>query len=129
VKFTAIRALGEIGDSSLTPVLLDALGDRSSSAKWMAMRALEKHGDESAIPAVTERTKAIVSKPRKYGQEHKSELEAAIEFLNRFAAQKPEIRVLFDQIKTNRWQNVFPDEQRWLKENIPAFADTRVSEG
>jgi HEAT repeat protein len=37
VKVSAIHALGGLGDSTLTPLYLDALSDRSWVAKWSAM--------------------------------------------------------------------------------------------
>ena len=55
VKCSAIHALGLLGDSSLTPVLLEALSDRSWASKLYAMEAIHRNADERAVVAVSER--------------------------------------------------------------------------
>jgi hypothetical protein len=64
VKCSAVYALAQIGDASILPVFLDALTDRSWAAKWYAMSAIARHGDEQATEPVCERVRVILAKPR-----------------------------------------------------------------
>jgi HEAT repeat protein len=52
VRRVACEALGEIGDASAVPVLIEAVGDEYEDVRWTACGALEEIGDASAVPAL-----------------------------------------------------------------------------
>jgi len=91
-----------------------------ADAKWYAMSALNKFGDETAIAAVCARLETISAKKRKVWQTPKSELLEAVDFLARFDSD-PAVQKLFDKIRCQRWEMLFEYEKQWLRENIKCF--------
>jgi HEAT repeat protein len=116
VKASAIYALARIGNTTLTPLFLDALGDRSQVAKGYAVNALYQHGDSSAVPAVCARIKDILKRDRKTRTMPKTELMVAVEFILRFRHDEEVgqiVEATLDWLRP-RVKNLFAEEQEWL---------------
>ncbi|MED3561501.1 HEAT repeat domain-containing protein, partial [Bacillus xiapuensis] len=65
VRCSAIYSLGILGNSTLTPVFINALNHRCPVTKAYAVSAIKKHGDERAISAICDYIKKYVSRKRK----------------------------------------------------------------
>jgi hypothetical protein len=116
VKASALYALAIVGNTTLTPLFLDALRDRSQVAKEYAINALHKHGDSSAVPAVCARIRDILKRDRKTRTMPKTELMAAVEFVMRFRydeAVGPLVEATLDWLRP-RVNRLFPEEQDWF---------------
>jgi HEAT repeat protein len=113
VKCSAINALGEVGDASVLPILLDALADRSAAAKWHAMLAIDRHGDERAIEPVCDRMRVILARRRQRLQGPRSELLAALQFLARYPAD-PRSRATLGWVAGKRLAYLTEDEAQWV---------------
>jgi hypothetical protein len=123
VKASALWTLAEIGNTDLLPVFLDALQDRSWSARSYAMRGVSRHGDERAIEPVCKRVRAILARPRKiHFSPPDSDVVEGLEFLERLRANHPEIEALMGYVKA-RWPLLFPGEQEWIRNHISGFAE------
>ena len=53
VRSRAVWQLGQLGDRSAVPALLEALQDENEDVRWAAAWALGELGDKAAIPALT----------------------------------------------------------------------------
>ncbi|MCM3317311.1 HEAT repeat domain-containing protein [Rummeliibacillus stabekisii] len=111
VKCTVIGTLIELGNSSLLPVFLKALQDRSVYVKGYAMLAINRHGNETAIPAVIERLKSMLKRKRKIVSD---DLITGLEFLIRYKEDNKEIRDLYDWIKSRKSEVLFEEEMDWM---------------
>ena len=111
VKTSAIHALKEVGDASLTPVYLDALADRSWVAKWYAMHALAEHGDDRAIDAVCDRLRASLSRERKTKIGGKSEVTYALEYLHRWRSSNVRADETIDWVRDRALDRLHPAER------------------
>jgi HEAT repeat protein len=121
VKASAIYALARIGDTTLTPLFLDALGDRSQVAKEYAINALYQHGDSSAVPAVCARIRDILKRDRKLRTMPKTELMVAVEFILRFRHDEnvgQVVEATLDRLRS-RVRHLFPEDQEWLSAQLP----------
>jgi hypothetical protein len=119
VRCLAISALSVLGDSSLVPVFLEGLKDKSAIVKGYAMSALVKHGDETVVEPIIDRVKNILARKRQIEQLPKSDLIEGMEFLNRYRTEN--IQVFFEWIKTKKREYLFDSEICWLRANIPSF--------
>jgi hypothetical protein len=113
VKASAINALQEVGDPSLTPLYLDALGDRSWVGKDYAMKAIHAHGDVRAIEPVMARIRAILSRDRKTKMGGWSELMYAVGYLKRWEATDGRISRFLQQVRHERWARLSEQERDW----------------
>jgi len=53
VRSRAAWQLGQLGDKSAVPALIETLQDENEDVRWSAAWALGELGDKSAIPALT----------------------------------------------------------------------------
>ena len=113
VASSAIRALTTLGDASLFPIYIQAMGRRSIEVKYDAMMAILKHGDERALPVVINRVKQLVR--RKRVVEH-DDLIVAMTFLSRYIVDD-EVRRLFLSLYHKKWDVLFQSEQEWLRKH------------
>ena len=113
VKCSAINALSEVGDASVLPILLDAFADRSAVAKWYAMIAIDRHGDERAIEPVCDRVRVILARRRQRIQAPRSELLAALQFLARHPADARS-QVTLAWVAGKRLAYLTEDEAHWV---------------
>jgi HEAT repeat protein len=111
VKTSAIHALKEIGDASLTPVYLDALSDRSWVAKWYAMHALAEHGDDRAIDAVCDRLRASLSRDRKTNIGGMSEVDYALVYLHRWRTSNVRAEDTIRWVRNKAYDRLHPAER------------------
>lgn len=118
VKCSAIHALGVLGDSTLTPLYLDALSDRSWVAKWYAMAALHRNGDERAIGPVIDRLRSILSRARQTKVGGWTEVMYALDFLRRWQTD-PSTGAAIDWVRSDRLDRLQPDERDWFKVTFP----------
>ncbi len=118
VKCSAIYALEQIGDSSLLPVFLDALTDRSAAAKWYAMTAISRHGNEQAIGPICDRVHVILRRKRKHKQLPESELLRALKFLAQHQGDEVARKTL-TWAAEKRTAYLTDDEARWVRDNVP----------
>jgi hypothetical protein len=113
VKCSAINALSLLGDSSLTPVYLDALSDRSWIAKWYAVMAIHRNGDERAIGPVSDRLRSVLSRDRRTMIGGWSEVMYALDFLRRWPADaSANSTIEWARTRIHRLQ---PDERTWFE--------------
>jgi HEAT repeat protein len=117
VKSSAINALAEVGNASILPVLLDALTDRSAVAKWYAMIAVDRHGDQRAIEPVCERVRVILSRQRNRQQAPRSELLAALQFLARHR-DDPRAETTLAWAISKRFAYLTDDEAHWARGHL-----------
>jgi len=110
---SAIRTLTTLGDASLFPLYIQAMGRRSIEVKYDALMAILKHGDERALPVVINRVKQLVR--RKRVVEH-DDLIVAMTFLSRYIVND-EVRRLFLSLYYKKWEVLFPAEQEWLRKH------------
>lgn len=115
-KSCVIGTLSELGDNTLLPIFLTALQDRSPHVKSIAMSAIAKHGDESAVQPIVHRVKNMLKRERIIQSD---DLLVAFNFLKLFKNSNKEIDDLFSWLKTKKWNFLFEDEKHWLNENIP----------
>ena len=113
VKTSAIHALKEVGDASLTPVYLDALTDRSWVAKWYAMHALAEKGDERAIEPVCDRLRAALSRERKTNYGGDSEVTYALMYLDRWRPTSPKAGETIRWVREKAFDRLLPPERAW----------------
>jgi len=113
VKCSAINALSLLGDSSLTPLYLDALSDRSWIAKWYAVMAIHRNGDERAIRPVSDRLRSVLGRDRRTVIGGWSEVMYALDFLRRWPADaSANSTIEWARTRIHRLQ---PDERTWLE--------------
>lgn len=112
---SALWALKELGDTSLLPVFLDVLSNRSPEVKTYAMLCINKHGNETAINPVIERVKFLLKRKRNI---ERNDLILALEFISGFVDEHEEIYNLFDWIKTKKWDFLFNFEKDWITSKI-----------
>jgi HEAT repeat protein len=115
VKCSAIHALGVLGDSSLTALYLEALSDRSSVAKWYAMGAIHRNGDERAIGPVVDRLRTVLSRERKTLVGGWSEVTYALDFLRRWQAADSSASATIEWVRSNRLDRLQSDEREWFE--------------
>ncbi len=113
VKCSAINALGVLGDSSLTPVYLDALSDRSSTAKWYAMGAIHQNGDQRAIGPVVARLRVILARERMRVVMPWTEVMYALDFLRRWNMDARSQEAI-DWVRAGRLGRLQDDERTWF---------------
>ena len=109
----AIHALAEIGSRRELPVFVECL--RTGRAKWTAMSAIERHGDETAIEPVIQRVKQILRTKRKRRQISDSELTIGLRFLARHRPGNVKIDEFFRDYLPSKQANLFEDEKEHLK--------------
>lgn len=114
VKGSALNALSVVGDQSLTPVYLDALSDRSWTAKWYAMAAIHRKGDERAIRPVAERLRKALSRERKTATAGWSEAMYALDFLRRWRETDPICDHTIEWVRSERLDRLQSDEREWF---------------
>lgn len=114
VKVSAIQALGKLGDSTQTPLYLDALSDRSWVAKWSAMGAIHRSGDERAIGPVVERLRTVLSRARRTNVGGWTEPMYALDFLKRWQAVDASARSTIEWVRLSRLGRLQPDEREWF---------------
>jgi HEAT repeat protein len=114
VKSSAIHALGVLGDKSLTPVYLDALSDRSWTAKWSAMQAIQRNGDRRAISPVVDRLRQVLDRERRTQIGGWSEVMYALDFLRRWPTDDS-ARTTIDWVRSERLHRLQPDERAWFE--------------
>ncbi len=119
VKWSAIHALGVLGDSSLTPLFLDALSDHSGAAKWPAMAAIHRNGDERAIAPVIARLHTILSRQRLIAIGGWSEVMYALDYLRRWQAVDPSAGETIEWVRSKRMDRLQPDERKWFESTFP----------
>lgn len=118
VKTSAIHALMMLGDSSLTMVFLDALGDRSGVARSYAMEALDRHGDKRAVAAVVGRVRDMLARDRRQVSGGWTELMHALAFLDRWQVADGEARLAIVSV-ASRWARLSDAERRWYAATFP----------
>jgi hypothetical protein len=101
------------------PLYLSLLADPKYKAKWIAMQAINRHGDDTCVDAVIDRFRKVVSKPSQ--SDGIDELTEGAEFLNRVAPNDPRVKKQFERIK-NKWDDLTAQKQQFLRTNIPYFA-------
>lgn len=114
-KCVTLYALEVLGDSTLLPIFIEAMQDRSSAVKSYALSGLLKYGDETAIDVVYKRVKTILTRKRKIKSD---ELVPAFEFLNRYKENHKRIQQLFEWIQSKKWDYLFDEEKDWYINNI-----------
>ncbi len=114
VKGSAINTLTVLGDHSLTPVYLDALSDRSWTAKWYAMAAIHRKGDARAIRPVAERLRKALSRERKTAILGWSEVMYALDFLGRWREADPIADRTIEWVRSDRLDRLQSDEREWF---------------
>jgi HEAT repeat protein len=114
VKVSAIHALGELGDSTLTPLYLDALSDRSWVAKWSAMGAIHRNGDERAIGPVVDRLRTLLNRERRTTVGGWTEPMYALDFLKRWQAVDASAGDTIEWVRSKRLDRLQPDERDWF---------------
>ena len=117
VKCSAIYALEQIGDSSLLPIFLDALTDRSAAAKWYAMSAISRHGNEQAVGPVCDRVRVILRRQRKHKQLPESELLCTLKFLAQHQDDAA-ARETLSWVAEKRTAYLTDDESRWVRDHV-----------
>lgn len=121
VKTSALLALDQICDSSDLPLFLDALQDRSWTAKWCAMKGIANHGDERAIGPVCDRVRAILARQRGRSQGPQSELVLALKFLSLYSESSKAASTISWAV-TTRWSFLQQVEQNWVRQHLPQLA-------
>ncbi|MGE6256955.1 HEAT repeat domain-containing protein [Heyndrickxia sporothermodurans] len=116
VRCSAIYSLGILGNSTLTPVFINALNHRCPITKAYAVSAIKKHGDERAISAICDFTKIYVSRKRKI-QGEPSPLIEALKFLLKFANDNEDVKKTFSYV-IKKENNVFRNEKHWIQNRI-----------
>jgi HEAT repeat protein len=119
VKASAICALSKLGNSSLTPILLDALADRSGVAKDYATMALYEHGDERAVEPVADRTRAILGRERRRSQAGPTALMFCLAFLMRWSEASGLAAETLSWART-RIRFFHPEEWNWFNAESPS---------
>jgi hypothetical protein len=117
VKCSAIYALEQIGDSSLLPIFLDALTDRSAAAKWYAITAISRHGNEQAVGPVCDRVRVILRRQRKHKQLPESELLSTLKFLAEHHVDAA-ARETLSWVAEKRAAYLTDDEARWVGDHV-----------
>jgi HEAT repeat protein len=115
VKSSAIHALGVLGDSSLTPLYLDALSDRSWVAKWYAMGAIHRHGDARAVGPVIDRLRALLARDRKTAVSGWTEVMYGLDFLRQWRETDPSAAQMIEWSRSKRLDRLHPDERKWFE--------------
>jgi HEAT repeat protein len=115
VKSSAIHALGVLGDNALTPIYLDALSDRSSVAKWAAIAAIHRNGDERAIGPVVARLRTVLSRERQTMIGGWSEVMYALDFLRRWQATDSSAGAAIEWVRSNRLDRLQSHEREWFE--------------
>jgi HEAT repeat protein len=116
VRCSAIYSLGILGDSTLTPIFINALEHRCTVTKAYAVSAIKKHGDERAILPICDYTKKYVSRKRKI-QAEPSPLIEALKFLHKFVNDNEEVKKTFSYV-IKKENNVFRNEKHWIQNRI-----------
>jgi HEAT repeat protein len=118
----ALRIMARVGGPSLLPVFLRVLQrDRSRYVKAAAVFGIRLHGNAKAVPAVLDRLKAVLARKRKVGQMGRTEVNDAVEFLDRFRPSDPRIESVFRAIRTKWAVHLFEAEADELRRNVPYF--------
>jgi HEAT repeat protein len=115
VKCSAIHALGLLGDGSLTPLYLDALSDRSWVAKWYAIGAIHRNGDQRAVGPVIDRMHAVLSRDRKTAVGGWTEVMYGLDFLGRWQTTNPSAAQTIEWVRSNRMDRLHPTEREWFE--------------
>ena len=115
VACSALFALREIGGPELLPVFIERLKSGPSAVKSYAMSAIERHGDERAVPAVVERVKAILRRRRSV-QSDPSELVQGLKFLCRYRESDERAESVFARTLPRRMQYLFASERAQLND-------------
>jgi len=118
-KGSAILALAAIGGAELTPTYLDALTDRSWTAKWAALSAIDQSADDRAIGPVIERLRVILGHDRKIQQGGRTDVMCALSYLNRQAANR-DAQAAIDWVRSTKLGRLQPDERRWFEATFEA---------
>jgi HEAT repeat protein len=115
VKCSAIHALGILGDSSLTPMYLDALSDRSSASKSYAMGAIHRNGDRRAIGPVAERLRSVLRRERRRAVGGWTEVMYAIDFLARWQATDQSASRTIEWVRSNGLGRLQDHGREWFE--------------
>jgi HEAT repeat protein len=118
VKCSAIHALGVLGDSSLTPLYLDALSDRSWAAKWYAMAAIHRNGDMRAVGPVIDQLRKVLSRDRKRKVAGWTEVMYGLDFLGRWQASDPSAAQLIEWVRSSRLDRLDSAEREWFETTL-----------
>jgi hypothetical protein len=115
VKCSAIHALGVLGDSSITPLYLDALSDRSWVAKWYAMGAIQRTGDARAVGPVIGRLRIVLGRDRKTVVGGWTEVMYALDFLRRWQETDRSAAQMIEWVRSTRLDRLHPAEREWFE--------------
>jgi hypothetical protein len=115
VKCSAIFALAKLGDASVLPVFLDALTDRSVTARHYAMLAIDQHGTQDAVGPLCERVRVILARRRRAAG---PELLQCLQFLARFCGDE-QAEATLSWVRRNRLDYLTPHEATWIRTLIP----------
>jgi HEAT repeat protein len=123
LRANALRVMARVGGHSLLPVFLRALQrDRSAYVKAAAVLGIRLHGNATAVPVVLDRLKAVLSRKRNVVHLGRTEVNDAVEFLDRFRHADRRIESLFEAILTKWADRLFEAEADELRRNVPYFA-------
>jgi hypothetical protein len=127
IKTSAIHALMEVGDPSLTPLFIDALADPFWAAKAYAMHALDRHGDQRAIAAVSKRVRVILSRDRYRNYGGWTELMFGLDYLSRWRESSAAAETL--ALVPQRWVRLSVPERRWFTATFPDLTPPKLRQG
>jgi HEAT repeat protein len=122
LRANALRIMARSGNVSLLPTFLKVLAqDRSTYVKPAAVESICRVGGASMVPVVLDRLKTVLARKRACLPLGRTEVNYAVEFLDRFRAHDPNIEKLFRTILTKRADRLFDGEKRELRKNVPYF--------
>lgn len=116
-----LGTLRRIGKRSMSPIFIEQLEEgKSIETKWAAMEAILEYGDRTAIIPVIKRVKKILSRERKLFSyaNSQSEVENAINFLNKYKGENKEILNLFEFIHQKKQKFLTSDELNLLNKSL-----------
>ncbi|MEC2074869.1 HEAT repeat domain-containing protein [Metabacillus fastidiosus] len=114
-KCVTLYALEVLGNSTLLPIFMEAMEDRSPAVKSSALSGILKYGDETAVDIVYKRVKTVLARKRKI---ESYELVPAFEFLMRYKENNEKIKKLFEWIKLKKWDCLVEEEKDWHQNNV-----------
>ena len=122
IKATAILTIAHIAGPAETALYAEALLDPKYREKGYAMWAIRDSADDRAVDAVIAYFRKNMSRIRR-GQFHNATLPDGLEYLHKFIDAKPEVTMLFSDIK-GCWEQIAEGERVEISKRAPYFLTT-----
>ena len=126
VRITSFYAISHILKEEGNDFYVESLENPEIRVKFPVLKAIEQYSNNTAVSAVANRAKIILSRIRKKvprDERDMTELTIALKYLMKFPDEHFE--VIIDLLR-KKFDRLVPQEVAWIKENIPELAQQIV---